>query len=154
MPFCGRISSGSPQTRVREAKARVEMGRRELEAKKQPAGRQVPARAKRENTSQALTRGELKASKQNSTKALRPFPPTPPPPIPAPFHPQNLCSEDSASVLFIAFDDFEEVVQRKTPPELLQFLNKCPMNNLFLFVFLCCCFFLPQQLKALGSQRR
>ncbi|CAJ1416594.1 unnamed protein product [Effrenium voratum] len=47
------------------------------------------------------------------------------PSVPLSFH----C--DSASVLFIAFDDFEEVVQRKTPPELLQFLNK--YYNLFDF---------------------
>lgn len=30
---------------------------------------------------------------------------------------------DCASVLFIAFDDFESTVQQKTPPEILQFLN-------------------------------
>eukprot|EP00438_Fugacium_kawagutii_P021119 Skav213909 [mRNA] locus=scaffold1439:202030:204561:- [translate_table: standard] len=44
---------------------------------------------------------------------------------------------ECASVLFIAFDDFENVVQQKTPPEILQFLNQyynhfdilCANNN-------------------------
>eukprot|EP00435_Cladocopium_sp_Y103_P024412 s2259_g6.t1 len=31
---------------------------------------------------------------------------------------------DCASVLFLAFDDFEEILQQSTPPEILQFLNK------------------------------